>query len=182
MKSISICIVCLLISLSSGCMRNSNQGDSWRKDWDITANATEANVHKDGYIPFGWHTGEIGGDMANRPLFEGTGRHTGILILHPISINEPARIRYKKELPLEARRLMVMASGNVNGDCLLRCMANGRELGEYRLSGAEWTECLFDLSEVSGQSVDLELLNVAGGNENWKFEHCFIDQIRFEAQ
>lgn len=172
----------LALLLCASCARRQSPDDSWRNDWDVIANAVESNLNVAGHIPLGWHDGEIDQTVVNRPPYEGRGRHSGIFVLHPISINEPARLLLKKSVPVDRPVLVVTAAGNVNGDCLLRCTIDGRPAGEYRLTGTEWTTCRFDLSGVVGSAAVVELQNVAGGEDTWRFEHCFIDDARFEPR
>ena len=175
-------VLCVVLALASGCGRLGSGGpDAWRKDWVVIANATESNVHKDGYLPFGWHADEIGPNVVNRPYYEGAGHHAGIMVMHPITASEPARLSYSKVIPVDRPWLHVVAGGNVHGDCILACVVDGKEIGRIRLDGQGWTSAVFDLQSYAGQKVDLQLQNIAGGHEPWKFEHCFIDDVGFAS-
>jgi len=167
----------LAVLMAGGCARVSE--DAWHGDWDITANAVEANVDQAGYLPFGWHEGEIGPEVVNRPPYEGKGSHVGLAVLHPISIREPARLRYRSTIPQASSVLSVTAAGHVLGDTVLRCQVGDQVVGEYVLDGLSWKTFTFDLTSYQHLSAPLELHIAAGGAEPWRFEHGFIDRIEF---
>lgn len=178
----SMCMWWAGLLFLSGCARVSE--DAWRTEWALTACAADANKGEAGYLPYGWHGGEVGPEMVNRPPYEGRGRHVGIMLMHPISINEPARLQYRGELSALTPVLTVTAAGNVQGDTVLRCLVGEQVAGEAVLDGLAWREVRFDLSPffMMGQAVPLELQIAAGGAEPWKFEHGFIDRVAFGQQ
>jgi hypothetical protein len=173
-------------ALVAGCARKAAvtvSDEPWHNEWQIVVNSNEPNLDKPGHHPMGWIPDELPPDRyVNRPFYEGAGKRKGLLALHPLSLKEPARIRFTGAVPLDRPVLTVEASGNVNGDCLLQCVVNGKKIGEYTLDGSKWAVCEFDLSRFVGEPMDIELWNAAGGKEPWHFEHCYIDTIYFKRK
>lgn len=170
------------IAIESGRSKLTPDAKTWQDEWTIIVNAVEGNLHKPGHHPMGWIPGELGPSFVNRPNYEGPGKRTGLLALHPLSRYEPARIRYNGDVSPAAPVLVVEASGNVHGDSLLQCVVNGDKIGEVIIDGSQWTTAEFDLSRFAGTEVVLELRNAAGGTKPWSFEHCYIDKIYFRRK
>ncbi len=148
--------------------------DGWRSDWVVAVNATD--------IPLvGWFDGPMGPEHGLRPPFEGGGLHDGLLILHPISPIEPARVRFRGHMPAGKPRLAVEVAGSIHGDFLLECVVNRQKIGEHVVSGRSWQTVRFDLPEYEGREVEIVLTNAAGGEHEWQFETAYIDWIAFEA-
>jgi len=157
--------------------------EPWYRDWEILATGNEPNIHLWGHHEFGWLPSALPPfRFLNRPHYDDTDVRTGFIALHPVSQTEPARIRYKYAVPMDRPILTVTASGNANGngDCLLQCVVNGDVIKTYVLDASKWHTCEFDLSGYAGQSADLVLLNAPGGERDWWFEHCYIDNTQFE--
>lgn len=157
--------------------------ETWYRDWDILATGNEPNIHLWGHHEFGWLPSALPPfRFINRPHYDDTDVRTGIIALHPVSQTGPARIRYRRAVPADRPILTVTASGNANGDgdCLLQCVVNGRLLKTCVLDASKWHTCEFDLSGCAGQPAEVVLLNAPGGKRDWWFEHCYIDDIRFE--
>jgi hypothetical protein len=157
--------------------------DAWYFDWKILANDKSTPPPKPGQYAHGWHAGELDTTYGIRPPYEGAGKRPGIMILHPLSGNEPAKLGRTVAVSADKPVLVVEAAGSNAGDCVLRCVVNGKDVGEYVLDGKKWTSAEFDLSEFVGKMpAEIEVWNVAGGSNNWYFETCFIDKILFRAK
>lgn len=154
--------------------------DNWYYDWEILANTRDPQTIPPKQHPHRWFQGELDPGYNNRPYFEGKGKRTGLLILHPLSQNEPAKIGFKGVVPSDKPMLVVEASGSVHGDCILRCVVNNSPVGEYVIDGKKWTQCEFDLTPHLGKPINIEIWNVAGGAKPWQFETCYIDRIYFD--
>ncbi|MBC7979443.1 MAG: PKD domain-containing protein [Armatimonadetes bacterium] len=156
--------------------------EGWaRYEWQILINENRAKLSPNDHA-HGWFEGELTPDYNNRPLFQGKGKRSGIMILHPESANEPAKIVFRGNLNAEKPVMVVAAAGSVHGDHVLRCVVNGKSKEEHVLDGTVWRVCTFDLSDVVGVDVELELWNVPGGKQPWQFETCYIDQINFVSK
>jgi hypothetical protein len=130
----------------------------------------------------GWLAGEVGTEFLNFPHQEENRTRTGLLALHPVSEEEAARIRFNGRPFLDESVLVVEASGNVVGDCVLQCLVNGKPIGQAVLDGSKWTTTEFDLSRFAGEPLKLELWVVPGGENPWAWEHCYIDTISFKGR
>jgi hypothetical protein len=173
-------ILLTVLLLAAACAKKTAY-EPWCNDWQILVRdaQTEAGKVSNSYEG-AWREGEMTPDKyGNRPYFDYVGAHVGILELHPVSHNEPAKLKYTGSISTQTPVLSVIAGGNIHGDCLLQLYVNGAKTGEYVLNGGSWTQCKFDLSNFAGQGVDLQLWVTPGGEERWKFEHCFIDEISF---
>lgn len=157
------------------------KGEAWSAEWQLLTNTREPDDAKiDPHLyRHGWFEGELGPDYGNRPADEGAGKHPGLLILHPLWIDHPAKARFRGTITRENPVMRVIAGGSIHGDCVLRCVVDGNALKEYVLDGTKWSNCEFDLSPFAGKSVELELWNVPGGKQEWQFETCYIDRIEF---
>ncbi|MDD2637298.1 MAG: hypothetical protein PHW82_17560 [Bacteroidales bacterium] len=154
--------------------------EPWTNDWTILTTCGEGGRPSQDFDKT-WSPEEmIPGKYSNRPYYDASDRHLGIMELHPISDKEPAMLRFTGTIPLDRPILVVVAGGNLNGDCVLKCVVNDLPIGEYTLDGSKWTTCTFDLSQYLGKPTTVELWNCAGGKDPWHFEHCYIDQIGFQ--
>ncbi|MFH0953889.1 MAG: protein kinase [Verrucomicrobiota bacterium] len=156
--------------------------EPWRHEWKMVDLALDYNYPRAGLHGSGWHAGSLGPDQENRPAQETPTNRTGLLEMHPLREDWPQKIRYLGKLTSKAPVLVVEASGNVNGDCILECRVNGVAVGRYTLDGSRWTTCTFDLREYADKGAVVELCNVAGGSKPWWFEHCYIDSIHFTRE
>jgi len=160
-----------------------NGDDAWYFDWKVIANLTSNEPPKPGRYAHGWHAGELDTSYGIRPPYEGAGKRPGIMILHPLSKDEPAKLSRTVAVSKDRSVLVIEAAGTNAGDCVLKCVVNGKDIGEHVVDGKKWTTAVFDLSEYAGNTpVEIEIWNVAGGSNPWYFETCFIDKISFREK
>jgi hypothetical protein len=172
-----ICLSCVACHPLSG-----TRGDAWTGEWTLVSSGGEGGRLISDWGS-AWHRGEmIPGKFGNRPNYDAERKRSGILELHPLSGNEPAKIRFKGNLRSDLPVLVVEAGGNIHGDCVLECRLDDRKVGAYVLNGSTWTTCAFDLTGMIHDGADLQVWNVAGGKDPWSFEHCYIDDIRFDPR
>ena len=178
---LSLSVICLALCANMSCSKIvQSPREPWTSDWTMLTTWGDGGTPSRDFDK-AWYSGEmIPGEYSNRPYYDASNSHSGILELHPISDKEPAMLRFTGTIPLDRPILVVDAGGNVNGDCILKCVVNDSPVGEYVLDGSNWTACAFDLSQYMGTPITLELWNCAGGKDPWHFEHCYIDQIRFQ--
>jgi len=159
--------------------------EPWARQWTIEDNWTEPGqpMNPGTVLSNVWAAGEmVPGQYRNVPFYEGAGKRTGILGLHPATPDRPARLRRECTIDPAKPVLQVIAGGNAIGDCLLQCFVGGEKAGEYVLTGAGWSTCDFDLSRAVGRKSSVELRVAPGGKNAWYFEHGFIDEISFVAK
>ena len=169
-------------SLTYFAKRNNPQLESWCGQWSILMTAGPKGEVYTEYKPV-WHNGDLLPEQNdNRPLFTAPGVHAGMLELHPLTESEPAKLRFQGQVTEAAPVLIVMAGGNVNGDCRLSCMANDSLVGSYILNGQQWHACEFDLSSFLEAELDLQIWIEAGGVATWSSEHGYIDDIYFQKE
>ncbi|HMO51413.1 MAG TPA: hypothetical protein PKE26_09165 [Kiritimatiellia bacterium] len=175
-------IVALLatMTITSCATLNSKKQEPWTTQWALVTTWGEGGVPSSQFDRH-WYAGQmLPGKFVNRPHYDPVHPRSGILELHPITPLEPARLTFIGTVPLSRPILVVEASGNVNGDCILDCRVNGESIGAVVLDGSRWTRSTYDLSEYLGSEAQIELWVVAGGQKKWHFEHGYIDDIYFE--
>lgn len=160
---------------------------AWNDRWRIVENAVDTNSHLADHHPMGWIDGELPPDKyCNRPAWEGTGRHSGILALHPLSLLKPAKISLAGKADPGTPVLCINACGNAGagGDFILQCIVDGHKIGEYVVDASRWQSYAFDLSTCLASSTDpiIEVCVACGGRKPWYFEHAYIDSIQFKAR
>ena len=187
MKSVSNVLTVVALALVVTACATAPQGTSrdafdedWRSEWEVVMNLSEPP--KPGEHAMGWLRGNLPPEgYINRPHFEGDAKRMGLLAMHPTEARVPSGVRYKGTVPSDSPIMSVEVSGHVNGDFLLLCLANLDDVGEHIVDGTKWHTIKFDLSEHVGKEIDLQLWNVAGGEHEWSYEHCYIDAIYFTS-
>jgi len=105
----------------------------------------------------------------------------GILYVHPVTQQEPTRIKRDVTLTGSKPTLRMGVSGNrdVDGDWALLVKVDGEPLEEEKvIAGAQgWQDLTFDLSAYLGETVDIEIEARAN---NWHYEYAFFDYIRVD--
>ena len=154
-----------------GVLDLSEAPEVWAREWTVLSTLLDFLGGKAGFYP----EAERSGDANPNP-----GRE-GILYLHPVSTEEPARISRRITLTGPRPTLSIGVSGNrdVDGDFALVVKVNGEPLGEEKIiAGAQgWQDQTFDLSAYSGKTVIIEIEARAN---NWHYEYAFFDYIRVD--
>ncbi|GAG24086.1 unnamed protein product, partial [marine sediment metagenome] len=154
-----------------GVLDLSQAPEVWAREWTVLSTLLDFLGGKAGFYP----EAERSGDANPNP-----GRE-GILYLHPISTEEPARLSRRITLTGPSPTLSIGVSGNrdVDGDFALVVKVNGESLGEEKIiAGAQgWQDQTFDLSAYSGKTVTIEIEARAN---NWYYEYVFFDYIRVD--
>jgi len=154
-----------------GVLDLSQAPEVWAREWTVLSTLLDFLGGKAGFYP----EAERSGDANPNP-----GRE-GILYLHPISTEEPARLSRRITLTGPSPTLSIGVSGNrdVDGDFALVVKVNGEPLGEEKIiAGAQgWQDQTFDLSAYSGKTVTIEIEARAN---NWHYEYAFFDYIRVD--
>jgi hypothetical protein len=158
----------------------------WSEQWRIVENEQGQNLDLANHHPMGWIDVDLPPDTyCNRPVWEGGGKHNGILAIHPLSTVKPARLSYIGKVNPATPILSVNACGNAGagGDFLLQCVVNNNKIGEFVVDATRWRLYEFDLSASLASSPDpvIEIWGAAGGEKLWSFEHGYIDAIQFKA-
>jgi putative heme-binding domain-containing protein len=97
----------------------------------------------------------------------------GVLRTHPVSQEKPCVLSGQFAIPAgKTTRLLVDVSHDTKGDWLLVARANGEQLLKSDVNSKNcrdgWATMQVDLSKFAGQTIRLELQNVATG-WNWEF-------------
>ncbi len=108
----------------------------------------------------------------------------GILYLHPLSAEEPAKIAHSAILsgPSPVLELGVCGNRDVDGDWLLIVTVDGARLGAERLvRGIDgWQDLVYDLSCFStGEPL---LICVEAHANDWRHDYAFFDYIRIRDE
>jgi len=160
-----------ILEEEEGVLDLSEAPEEWAREWTVLSTIRDFLGGKAGFYP----EAERNGDANPNP-----GRE-GILYLHPISTEEPARLSRRITLTGPSPTLSIGVSGNrdVDGDFALVVKVNGEPLGEEKIiAGAQgWQDQTFDLSAYSGKTVTIEIEARAN---NWYYEYAFFDYIRVD--
>ncbi|MBA7672796.1 hypothetical protein ES703_80983 [subsurface metagenome] len=145
--------------------------EPWAREWSVLATTKDfTDGGGAGFYPEGVRSGDAHPNPGRR----------GILYLHPPTFEEPARIARTVTLTGERPILRLGVSGNrdADGDWILLIRVNGEALEEERIiAGAKgWQDLSFDLSDFSGETVDIE---IEGRANDWFYEYVFFDYIGF---
>ncbi|GHT36234.1 hypothetical protein FACS189427_07460 [Planctomycetales bacterium] len=128
----------------------------------------------------GWKLTDCGPDMEPGYREEYSGKRN-VLMTHPKAKGEPCILSKIVELPKDKKatlKLVVAAheAAKAQFDWELIVKANGKELLKKQIIG-NWQDISVDLSEFSGQTVKLELLNQPNG---WACEAGYWSKIVIE--
>ena len=160
-----------ILEEEEGVLDLSEAPEEWAREWTVLSTLLDFLGGKAGFYP----EAERSGDANPNP-----GRE-GILYLHPVSKEEPARISRRITLTGPRPTLSIGVSGNrdVDGDFALVVKVNGEPLEEEKIiAGAQgWQDQTFDLSAYSGKTVTIEIEARAN---NWYYEYVFFDYIRVD--
>jgi hypothetical protein len=98
-----------------------------------------------------------------------------VLVLHPVSQEEPAVIEAILDVPANAKELVTKVASDRRGDFLLRVIVDGELALESLIdSHGEWREVAVELAPYAGKAVPVRIENVAN---NWQFEAAYIASI-----
>ncbi len=125
-----------------------------------------------------WRVVACGSDMEPGVRKSCYGRES-VLVLHPVSEQEPAAIEARLDIPADASALVCEVASHKEpaGDYVLRVLVDGVLAKETEVdSPGKWRRVQADVSAKAGETVDLRIENVASG---WKFEAAYIDGISF---
>ncbi|MFO7976302.1 MAG: ADP-ribosylglycohydrolase family protein [Candidatus Hydrogenedentota bacterium] len=99
-----------------------------------------------------------------------------VLVLHPVSQEEPAAIEAVLEVPADAEELVLDIASDRKGDFLLRVLVNGETAHESLIdTKGNWREVAIDIAPYAGKSVPVRIENAAN---NWSNEAAYIDAIK----
>jgi len=161
-----------ILEEEEGVLDLSEAPEEWAREWTVLSTIRDFS----GGGKAGFYEEAIRSGHAN----PNPGRE-GILYLHPISTEEPARLSRRITLTGPSPTLSIGVSGNrdVDGDFALVVKVNGEPLGEEKIiAGAQgWQDQTFDLSAYSGKTVTIEIEARAN---NWHYEYAFFDYIRVD--
>jgi hypothetical protein len=130
----------------------------------------------------GWSVSNCGNAMKPglRASFRGK---TNVLVTHPLDRDTPCTLTRTVAIPPGKRTVLaVVVSHHPRGNWNLKLKVNGQQKGERAPISTKtcpdgWCRVEFDLSEWSGQTVKLELLNEASA---WQFEAGYFGEITIE--
>ncbi len=106
----------------------------------------------------------------------------GVFCLHPVSKVEPAVIRFSGKMNKDLPVLNILAAAHAAGDMILSVRTNGVELKSWVLNGTQGAT-LLSVSLPHPERIDsLTIANIAGGKNDWYFEHAFIGRIWFSRE
>lgn len=98
-----------------------------------------------------------------------------VLVLHPVSEEEPAVIDAVLEVPADAKELVATVASDRRGDFLLRVLIDSELALESLIdSQGEWQEVAVELAPYAGKAVPVRIENVAN---DWRFEAAYIASI-----
>jgi len=123
-----------------------------------------------------WTVQTCGSDM--NPGYRGNcfGR-SDVLVLHPVSRDEPAILRATLKVPASTKpALDIQVASDTRGDFLLRVLADDTPLLERVVdTKGTWVGFTVGLSDYAGKSTDIRIENHA---DDWSFEAAYFDEIR----
>ena len=161
-----------ILEEEEGVLDLSEAPEEWAREWTVLSTITDFP----GRGKAGFYKEAIRSGHAN----PNPGRE-GILYLHPISTEKPARLSRGTTLTGPSPTLRMGVSGNrqVDGDWALVVKVDGEPLEEEMLiAGAKgWQDLVFDLSAYSGETLNIEIEAWAN---NWYYEYAFFDYIRVD--
>ncbi|HQH53775.1 MAG TPA: ADP-ribosylglycohydrolase family protein [Candidatus Hydrogenedentes bacterium] len=100
-----------------------------------------------------------------------------VLVLHPVSKEEPAAIEAVLDVPASAKQLVLLVASDKRGDFVLRVSLNGEPAHESVIdTKGEWREIGVDLAPHAGKTVRARVENAAN---DWSFEAAYIASIEF---
>ncbi|HPA03528.1 MAG TPA: hypothetical protein PLB67_03775, partial [Candidatus Hydrogenedentes bacterium] len=98
-----------------------------------------------------------------------------MLVLHPVSPEEPAAIEAALDVPAGAKALVATVASDNRGDFLLRVLVNGQLAHESLIdTKGKWQEVAVDLTPYAGKTVQVRVENAAN---DWRFEAASIASI-----
>lgn len=98
-----------------------------------------------------------------------------MLVLHPVSPEEPAAIEAALDVPAGAKALVATVASDNRGDFLLRVLVNGQLAHESLIdTKGKWQEVAVDLTPHAGKTVQVRVENAAN---DWRFEAASIASI-----
>jgi hypothetical protein len=133
-----------------------------------------AQVSTKGWSP-DWKLVAVGHDM--QPGVRAALGRDKVLVTHPVSTAEPARLEWKGNLPANRPRLLLTVTSYPEQDAAdwaLRVLVDGKPV-ESRVvhSPGKWEEIAVDLSAYASRKVTLALENAAGGADAWSYEAAY---------
>lgn len=121
-----------------------------------------------------WRVGACGHDMNPGLHSEALGRD-GVLLLHPVSEEVPARIVARFDIPGEGRpELKIEVASHPRGDFNLQVWVNAQPLVDEIIdTKGKWKTVTVDLMPFTGKQVDVRIENHAN---DWAWEGCYLDE------
>ncbi|MCP4642492.1 MAG: ADP-ribosylglycohydrolase family protein [bacterium] len=125
-----------------------------------------------------WRVTACGPDMDPGLRSEWRGRES-VLIVHPVSEEEPAAIEARLSVPdTSAPALLLNLASDPRGDYVLRVLVDGTVAKKAKIdTKGKWTSVSVDLAKYAGEEVDVRVENRANG---WKFEAAYLDSIELK--
>lgn len=122
-----------------------------------------------------WKVIACGSDMDPGYRAKEYGRES-VLVLHPVSEDEPAAIEAQLAIPKNANVLTLdVASHRGRGDYILRVYLDGNLAEEARIeTKGKWRTIEVDVSAFAGKTVTVRVENCAN---DWAFEAMYLDAI-----
>jgi len=162
------------LSLGVGVLDLSQAQEPWAQQWVVL----DTVVSFSGGGKAGFYSEAVRSGPAN----PNRGRK-GILYLHPLTQQKPARMARNVALAETSSTLKMGVSGNrdVDGDWALVVKVDGQPLEDPKnIVGTEgWQDLAFDISAFSNQTV---LIEIEVRANNWYYEFAFFDYVRIEGE
>jgi hypothetical protein len=103
---------------------------------------------------------------------------TGAFCLHPVTKDEPTVIRYSGNFDSRFLVLNLDVAAHAAGDTIISIRTNGVEHKSWMVDGSQGLRRLS--TALPSPDIDnLTIAIVAGGKQDWHFEHAFVDRIWF---
>ena len=109
---------------------------------------------------------------------------SNVLVTHPVDRDTPCALSRTVDIPQGTRTVLaVVVSHHPRGNWNLKLKVNGQQKEETRPISTKtcpdgWCRVEFDLSDWSGQTVKLELLNEAS---DWYYEAGYWSEIKIDS-
>ncbi len=116
-----------------------------------------------------------GHDMSPGLRAEQFGREK-VLVIHPVSEDEPAVIKSSLAVPEDAGELAVEVASDKRGDFVLEILVDGRQAkSELMDTNGKWRTIEIDLAPFRGKTVAVRIENHAN---NWQFEAAYLATVK----
>ena len=134
----------------------------------------------------GWELVDCGPDMDAGLKKRYRGKRQ-VFMTHPLDRETPCRITRTVDVPKGKRTALDLVvshhdQGDAKGNWALVVKVDGKQLKEQKVSSDTvddgWLELSVDLTSYAGQTVELELLNVADG---WRYEAGYWASIELRS-